>query len=336
MDLTEVLFSLSEACGVSGDERESGECAARWLRPLVDSVKFDTLGNVVGFRACGRAGAKTVLLDAHLDEVGLMVTGNDGCLLKFSLCVGGVDARMLPGLRVKVLTEEGIHGVITCPQEEQGKAAVPEQLRIDCGLTEEQAKAVPVGTRVAYGTRPWERGNRVFGKSMDDRACFGAILRAMELTRDEKLPVNVVVLGSVQEETGGVGAMAGTFGLRPDAALVVDVTFGDSPDSPKDHSKPLGSGNAIGFSPVLDRKMTLFLRKLASENGLAHTSEIMEGSTGTNSMHTQIAGDGVPSVLISLPQRYMHTPVECVDLGDVEALAQLIALFLRNYEEVAS
>ncbi len=336
MDLTKVLFSLSEACGVSGDERESAECASFWLSPLVDSVKTDILGNVVGYRNCGREGAKTVLLDAHLDEVGLMITGNDGNLLKFALCVGGVDERMLPGLQVKVLTEDRFSGVITCPKGSDGKAATVDQLRIDCGLTEEQAKEIPVGTRVAYGTKPWKNGNRVFGKSMDDRACFAAILRALELIKEDELPVNVAVLGSVQEETGGVGALVGTFGVRPDAALVVDVTFGDSPDSPKNHSKALGSGNAIGFSPVLDRKLTHFLRKLAVENQVPYTSEIMEGSTGTNSMHTQIAGDGVPSVLISLPQRYMHTPVECVDLADIEAIAQLIALFLRNYQEVAS
>lgn len=336
MDFTKVLFSLSEACGISGDERESAECAARWLLPLVDEVKTDVLGNVVGYRKCGREGAKTLLLDAHLDEVGLMVTGNDGGLLKFALCVGGVDERMLPGLRVKVLAKEPFYGVISCPEGEAGKSISAEQLRIDCGFSEEQAGEIPVGTRVAYGTKPYRNGNRVFGKSMDDRACFAAILRALELTKDEDLPANVAVLGSVQEETGGFGALVGTFGVKPDAALVVDVTFGDSPDSPKNHSKALGSGNAIGFSPVLDRKLTHFLRKLAVEHNIPYTSEIMEGSTGTNSMHTQIAGDGVPSVLISLPQRYMHTPVECVDLRDVEAIAQLIALFLRNYQEVAS
>lgn len=336
MDITEVLFALSRACGVSGDERGSSETALELLAPLVDEVHVDVLGSVIGIRKSKRSNAGTVLLDAHIDEVGLMITGNEGGLLRFAACVGGVDMRLLPGLTVKVLTPEPLMGVIhVAPSEEPVEQTVsPEQLRIDCGITEEAAKTIPVGTRVAYATEPWKFGNRVFGKAMDDRACFAALLRAMELIKEDELDVNVAVLGSVREEKGGIGAKAGTFGIRPKLAVVTDVTFGDSPDSPKAHSAPLGSGSAIGYSPVLDRRYTKRLKALAEEHGFPYTQEIMEGGTGTNSMETQIAGGGVPSVLISMPLRYMHTSVECVDLRDAEALAQLIAAFLRTFEEV--
>ena len=188
-----------------------------------------------------------------------------------------------------------------------------------------------MGTRIAYATEPWTVGSHFFGKSLDNRSCYLSLLRAMELTKDEALPVNVAVLGSVQEEQGGLGALTGAYAIHPDVALVADVTFGDSPDSPKGF--PLGSGAAIGYSPVLDRDDTRRLQQLAEREKILYVREVMSGSTGTNSMHTQIAGDGVPSVLLSLPLRYMHTPVEEIDLRDVEAVAQLIAAFLRSFGE---
>lgn len=337
MDMGSVLMELSAACGVCGDEAEAVETAAKYLAPLVDTVRISPTGNLVGIRKCGRARARTVLLDAHLDEVGLLVTGQEDGLLKISGGVGGVDSRLLPGLVVKVLTEPAISGVVSVPEkpEDTQKPFELDDLRIDCGLSRKAAAQVPVGTRVAYGTQPWRAGmDRICGKSLDNRACFTALLRALELTQGERLPVHVAVLGSVQEERGGLGALTGAFDLEPDVALVVDVTFGDSPDTLKERGLPLGSGAAIGYSPVLDRDGTRRLRRLAEQAGISHTLEVMERGTGTNSMHTQIAGKGVPSLLISLPLRYMHTPAEEISLRDVEAVARLTAEFLRNCREV--
>lgn len=337
--IRKALRDLSLAQGVTGDEGSAALVAEKFLRPLVDETHMDALGNLYGIRRSKDPQAKTVLLDAHMDEVGMMVTGQEDGLLKFNTCVGGVDHRLLPNLAVKVLTDPVLEGVITCPlslgqtKEEQGKPFELEDLMIDCGLSEEEAKKIPVGTRVCYGTEPWFVGNRFFGKSTDDRACFVALLYAMELLKDVELPVNVVVLGSVQEEETGLGALAGTFRMEPDVAFVTDVTFGDSPDSPKDHSVPLGGGCAIGYSPMLDRYYTAFLQELAIKHQIPYAQEVMEGSTGTNSMHTQIAGIGVPSVLVSLPQRYMHTPVESVDLGDIMALGKLVSVFLTDFKE---
>lgn len=339
MDLKEALFALSRAQGVTGDELGAAKVAEGFLRPLVDETFIDHVGNLYGIRRSKKPGAKTILLDAHMDEVGLMVTGADGETLKFAACVGGVDPRLLPGLPVKVLTEPPVDGVISCPlaltqsREEQKKPFELQDLCIDCGFEKGQAENIMPGTRVAYGTEPWAFGDRVFGKSMDDRACFVALLYAMELVKEQELDVNVIVLGSVQEEQGGLGALTGTFRMEPDVALVTDVTFGQSPDSPKDHSVPMGGGAAIGYSPMLDRHYTALLQKLALRYQIPYVQEVMERSTGTNSMHTQIAGMGVPSVLVSLPQRYMHTPVEQISLADVQAVGRLAAAFITDFEE---
>lgn len=333
MELSKVLSALSRANGVSGQEDGAVNAAKSFLTPLVDETRVTPLGNLIGVRHSKNPGAKTVLLDAHLDQVGLVVTGQKDGLLTFTGGVGGVDDRMLPGLQVMVLTEPVQYGVISCGEAgmEENKPIPRKDLRIDCGITAEEAEKIPVGTRIAYATEPWTVGSRFFGKSLDNRSCYLSLLRAMELTKDEELPVNVAVLGSVQEEQGGLGALTGAYEIHPDVALVADVTFGDSPDSPKGF--PLGSGAAIGYSPVLDRDYTCKLQQLAERQKIPYVREVMSGSTGTNSMHTQIAGDGVPSVLLSLPLRYMHTPVEEIDLKDVEAVAQLIAAFLRSFGE---
>lgn len=333
MDTAKTLMALSAACGVSGAERPAVETAKKFLEPLVDSVEITSMGNLLGVRKSPCKGAKTLLLDAHLDEVGLLISGREGAHLKLTDGVGGVDSRLLPGLTVKVLTEPPLLGVVTVPAKpkERTEPFSLSEMRIDCGISEEVE--IPVGTPVAYGTVSFQAGNRIFGKSLDNRACFTALLRAMELLQNEELPVNVAVLGSVQEECGGLGAETGTFFLKPDAALVVDVTFGDSPDTPKDHCMALGSGAAIGYSPVLDRAMTKKLKRLAEKHQIPYTQEVMEKSTGTNSMHTQIAGTGVPSALISMPLRYMHTPVEEISLPDLEAMARLVAEFIKSFGE---
>ncbi len=328
-------MELSRANGVSGNEREAVLTAQKLLTPLVQKTEIDALGNLVGIRLSRRKNAKTVLLDAHLDQVGLMVTGQKEGALTISGSVGGVDTRMLPGRLVMVLTNPPRYGVISYEKKETGRdRPIPiDDLRIDCGLTQQQASEILPGTRVAYGTEPWQMGDRIFGKSLDNRACFTALLRALELTKEEELPINVVVLGSVQEECGGAGALTAAFRLQPDAALVTDVTFGDSPDSPKERTFPLGSGVAVGFSPVLDHGLSKRLCEIAQREQILHSREIMENGTGTNSMQTQIAGEGIPSALISVPVRYMHTPIEVVDQRDIEAAARLAAAFLKAEQE---
>ena len=326
MDLKQSLFALSSAIGPSGMERPAAETAEKLLSPLVDQTSIDSAGNLVGLRRCGKENAKRVLLDAHIDEVSLVVTGQKEGYLTFS-CLG-IDARLLPASTVTVLAEPPMPGVITClppdtlTAEEREKPFGVDKLYIDCGLTEEQAKTVLPGTRVAYDTQPLAlAGDTVSGKSLDNRACFLVLLRAMELLQGKALPVDVVVLGSVQEETGGLGAKTGAFSQMPDWALVVDVTFAHQPDAPRSATVPLGGGPAIGVGPHLHRSITDKLRALAPEA----TLEILEGGTGTNVSAFQIAREGIPTGLISLPERYMHTPVEAVRLGDLESSAKLIA-----------
>ena len=333
MDLQQSLFALSRAVGPSGIEGPAVQTARELLAPLVDETAVDAMGNLTGLRR-GSGTGRRILLDAHLDEVSLVVTGQKEGYLSFA-CLG-IDARLLPALTVSVLTQPPMPGVITClpphvlTAEEREQPFDVEKLYIDCGLTEEQAKAVPIGTRVAYDTEPvMLRNGAVSGKSLDNRAGFAVLLRTMELLRDKPLPVDVVVLGSVQEEFSGLGARTGAFAQMPDAALVVDVTFASQPDAPKSGTFALGSGPAIGVGPELHRRISDKLRALAPEASV----EVLPGSTGTNATEMQTAREGIPTGLVSLPQRYMHTPVEVVRLDDIDACTRLIADWILSLGE---
>lgn len=336
----ELFTSLSRLCAVagpSGHTKAVAGAAAELLRPLVDEVELDRLNNVLGVRRCGREGAKKVLLDAHLDEIGFVVTGYDEGFLRFST-LGGVDSRMLPGRELLLMTEPAGFGVVAVKPPhvlsagEREQALSIDDLRIDVGLSQEEAeKAYPIGTPAVYRegcTRL--QGSRVTGKALDDRSCFCVLLRTLELLQKEALDVDLYVLGSNLEETGGEGAMVTAFRVNPDCAVAVDVTFATQPDVSKDKGFPLGSGPVIGVGPNMARWMTERIQQKAKEQDISCGLEVLSGNSGTNGWEIQTAREGIATQVLSVPLRYMHTPMEVMDLKDMEQTAQLLAAFLRN------
>ncbi len=338
MDLKEALIALSGANGPTGNEAGAAEAARALIEPYVSSVTTDQIGNLFAIRACGRFGAPRVLLDAHLDEVCLYVSGAEDGFLTF-VNGGGIDARILPDTEVNILCDPPLRGVITCiPQDgEEGKTIAQDKLAIDACLTHEQAAAIPVGTPVVWATEPkMLSGDHVCGKALDDRAGFAVLLRAMEILQGETIGCDVVVLGSVGEERGMLGAKTGAFSMMPHAAVVVDVTFAAQPDCDPDGTFELGCGPIIGICPLLNQGLTGKLRTICEEKNLPHRIEIMTGDPGTNAAATQISREGVPTVMVSVPLRYMHTPREVVRVSDIEQSAQLIAQFLREFGQEAA
>ena len=331
---------LEELCGCtapSGFEAPAAAAAARLLEPLVDEVKTDRMGNVIGVRRCGRPDAKKLLLDAHLDEIGLLVTGVEEGFLRFR-SIGGVDPRMLPGRELWILTQPPLPGVVACqpPHLHDGDAenkSIPiADLRIDVGLSQEQAEArIPVGTPVVYRGSCFALGqDQMCGKAMDDRSCFAVLMRAMELLSDKELDVDVYVLGSTREEVSGVGATVGTWSVQPDCCVAVDVTHGSTPDGPSDKTFKLGGGPAIGVGPNMTRWMTKRILGKARERNSPYQQEVMSGHTGTNGWEMQISREGVATSVLSLPLKYMHTPIETLSLSDLEQTAQLLAAFTED------
>lgn len=327
---------LERLCAIgapSGFERPAALAAAELLEPLMDEVWTDRLGSVVGVRRCGEPGAKKLLLDAHLDEVGLTVTGIEDGFLRFQGI--GVDARMLPDREVTVLTDPPMPGVVAClpphvlSAEDREKAPKMEELFIDVGLGQEEAeRRIPLGTPVVYKADFLRLGERqLCGKAMDDRACFEALLRTAELLRDRALDVDLYVMGSTCEEVGGMGARVVTQTLAPDYCVAVDVTHGRTPDGAKDETFVLGGGPVVGIGPNMARWMSRRLLDTAEREGIAVQKEIMERSSGTNGWNMQICNEGVATAVLSIPLKYMHTPVEVLERSDIEDTARLLAAF---------
>lgn len=332
-----LIRALSALNGPSGFETAAAERAAELLAPLSDEVHIDRLGNVLAVRRCGKDKAKKLLWDAHLDEIGLIVTGHDKGFLRFGE-IGGIDPRVLPDREVTLLTDPPVQGVITClpphlqSREDMEKAIPMEDLRIDAGLPPQRAeKEIPVGTPVVFRKQSFRMGrNCLCGNALDDRSCFAVLLRALELLKDRKLNVDLYLLGSVREEINGAGAIVGAYTVCPDYAVAVDVTHGVTSDSGREDAFPLGGGPAIGVGPNMNRALTERLKDAARRHDIPFGIEVMSGSSGTNGWDFQISREGVATAVLSLPLRYMHTPNEVISLADAEATAQLLAAFTEE------
>jgi len=339
MDLIQTLTRLSEIPGPAGHEEQAAALAKELLRPYMDEVSSDTLGNVIGIRTCGKPGAKRVLVEAHLDEIGFVVSGHKGAFLTLAP-IGTVDARCLPGTRLRVLTDPPRVGLVaSMPPHVLAKAAMEEvpaieDMALDFGLSEEEAKAIPLGTPVVYDAAAMAMGDGLFsGKALDNRASIAAVLLALEKLGAEHsspLQIDLLVLFSTQEELGLRGVEPGVFALEPDLAICLDVTFGHQPDTKPEQTVKFGGGPAIGAGPVLCRDLAQQLQNLAGAEGLPHQLEILPGATRTTADKAGISRAGIPTALISLPLRYMHSASELVNLADIEATANLLAAFLKR------
>jgi endoglucanase len=333
LELDSILFLLCAAPGVSGHESGAAETAAELLRQLCDSAETDALGNVVG--KIGDGETPPVLLEAHLDQIGFVITAIEAeGFARITPC-GGIDRRVLCGQEITLLGNEHVYGVIPADaphlkDENAGKALPADAILVDTGLSQKDAALkLPLGSRAVFRTPPARLGkHRVAAPALDNRAGVCALLRCMELLQGRAhVPVNVLL--AAQEETGGAGAAAAAFTAGAAEALVVDVSFAQGQGvSAPDAQGRLGGGAMVGFSPALDHRMSEQLCDLAERNSIAFTREIMGGRSGTDADRIQTAGRGVPCALLSIPLRNMHTPVEIVDLRDIEATAQLLAAYI--------
>lgn len=334
--MKELLRALCAPAGVSGDESAAAQAAAERLRPLGE-VSFTPLGGVVCSTCGGKANAPLILLTAHLDEIGLMVTRvtKEG-FVKTAAC-GGADRRSLAGARVTVHTDSGpIPGVVgSVPPHlaDETNKGYPkaEDLWIDLGLSgEEAARLVRPGDRISFGGAFRELlGDRVSSKALDNRAGCAAVIRAAELLNSfagARLAAALVT----QEETGSAGAAAEAFSLSPTRAYVVDVSMGETPGDKPEVCGKMGGGPMIGISPFLSRALSRSLAETAAQESIPWQTEVMTGRTGTDADHIAPAAGGIPTALLSIPLRYMHTPVEVVSLSDVENTARLIAAHVRR------
>ncbi len=331
MNTEKLLYKLTNTVGVSGAEENVTALLCEMLKPYGE-VSVDGMNNVF----CTFGEGYHFLLDAHLDEIGLIVKSiSDDGFLKVDKC-GGIDARMLLGYEVDVWGKERLFGVIsTLPphllNDDDNKPPKFEDVSIDIGMTKKEAEAlVSPGDRVTF-RRNFTKllGNQLSSSVLDDRSGVASIILALDMLKS--IDAKVTVMFSSQEEVGTRGASVGPYAKNVDEAIAVDVSFGWTPFCKKSDCGEIGKGPMIGFSPILDKKMSNALVSVAEKNGIPYQKEIIGGGhTGTNADTITVSESGIKTALISIPEKYMHSPIEVVDITDVENTARLIAEYVKE------
>ena len=332
--LFSLLAELSALPGASGHEHVVARRVGELLAPSCPSVKYDALGNCIALRpGSGPEPRPRVMIAAHMDEIGLMVTRvEEGGFLRFA-AIGGVDPRALVAQEVVVHADVPLAGYVgvkpphLLTARERERSIPIEEMFIDVGLPEEEARRrVPPGTIVTV-RRDLTRlmGTRAAGKALDNRASVAALVETMRQLAGLHHVADVYAVATVQEEVGLRGAMVSTYAVVPDMAVAVDVGFGAAPGLPEDRVLRLGHGPAIGFGPNIHPRMFEGLVRAAQDHRVPHQIEPLPGSSGTDAWAMQVVGSGIPTAVVSIPLRYMHTSVEVVDLEDIRQTARLLA-----------
>lgn len=338
----ELLKRLSEVAGVPGREEAVRQIVLQELKTLTDETKSDILGNVIALKK-GRGGPK-VMLAAHMDEIGFLVSHVDEKtgFLKIDP-MGGFDPRVLLARRVVVHTDSGdLVGTIgskpvhLLSEEERKQPLEIKDLFIDLGLPSEKVKKrVQVGDFVTLRQDFVEMGELVSGKALDDRVGVYVMIEAVRRVKRHK--ADIYAVATTQEEVGVRGARVSSYGISPDIGIALDVTVaGDVPGAQEtEHVTKLGKGVAIKIKDSLsisNPKLVRRFRQIAERRKIPYQLEILPRG-GTDAGAMQLTREGVAAVTISIPTRYLHSVVECAHKRDIEAAIKLLAAFLEEASE---
>jgi endoglucanase len=338
----EVLEKLCNACGVAGREEEVRSLMRKLLKPCVDEVKEDKLGNVIGIKE-GVKTAPKVMLAGHMDEIGLLVkTISKEGYLQFAK-IGGIDDRVLLAQKVMVYTEKGpLHGIIGSKpphiqKEDERKKVIPyDELFIDIGAaSQEEVKkmGVRIGDSVEFDVK-FTAINKdiVIGKALDDRVGCAAMIEVLK--RLQKTECTIYAVGTVQEEVGCRGATTSAFGIYPDVGLALDVTVAGDIPGVKEVEAPtkLKKGPSLLIADAMHishPKVLRLLTEVAEENKIPYQLEAGLAG-GTDAGRISLAREGVPSCSICIPTRYIHSPTSLLSLTDVENTVKLTVAAIKK------
>ncbi|MEN6530085.1 MAG: M20/M25/M40 family metallo-hydrolase [Anaerolineaceae bacterium] len=335
------LHSLLSAPGLSGFEEPVRKQIEDEWRPLTDELTTSPLGSLHGLR---RAYASTprpsVMVAAHMDAIGLMVKEIQGTFLKVSK-IGGIDPRVLPGQPVLVHGRKEIPGIVQMIPDRllnSSAAGSPPNLSrlfVDTGLPEKELQQqVQPGDLVSFASTPMHHeGGYISGHSLDNRASVAAITVCLQELKRYQLEWNLWCVATVMEEEFLQGALTSAFALKPEIGIAVDVTFAEEPGLKTYTTFPLGKGPTIGTGanvhPALQRKF----KQIAEEIDLPYAVETMPRGSGTDGMAIQITAAGIPTMVLGIPIRYMHTPYELTSMADIRRVGRLLARFITSLEE---
>lgn len=342
MDVLAHLKSLVAASGLSGHELPVRDVIREAWAPLTDEIGGDNLGSLWATkRGAGKAPHKRIMLSAHMDAIGLMVTRvREGFLWVTE--IGGVDPRVMPGQPVLVHGRETIPGVVASipphllSPADREKAVRLQDLMIDVGLPADRVAAlVRVGDLASFGQQPFEmqNGDWLVAKSLDNRASVAAVTVCLDALQGRPHSWDVAAVATAQEEETFGGAYSSAFGIAPHLAIAIDVTFASGPGLPEHKTFSLGDGPACGWGPNLSPKLHRMVMDIAARNEIPCRLEVMPMHSGTDAYAIQVSREGIPTALISIPLKHMHTPVEVVSIKDVTRAGRLMAEFIVGLDD---
>ena len=331
-----LIKKLVETTSPSGYESQIRAVVRQEVEPYADEVRVDALGNLIVRKGQRAPDGLKIMLAAHIDEIGVIVTHVDAEGFVRFTTLGGVRPHTCVGGRVRFLN--GLSGVIYMePPDDLTKLPTFDQLYIDLGLTSNQNAPVKVGDVAAFDRPFLDLGDRIVAKSLDDR--IGAVVLIEALRQLKQTPHELYFVFSVQEEVGVRGATTAAFGVDPDLGLAVDVTgTGDTPRRSKVRMQvSLGKGPAIKVRDggmLADPRVIDWMVRTAEAQGLPYQLEILEGGS-TDARAMQLTRAGVPAGCLSIPSRYIHSPSEMVDYNDVQQAVQLMLALISQPVELA-
>ena len=331
--MKEILKKLCIDKGVSGGETEMFDVIKELVGDFAE-VSADGMGDILVTMGDNNS-KKHIMLDAHVDRIGLVVTYiNENGFIKAEP-VGGIDLRTLQSSAVKVLGKENILGVIcTMPPHlsKNDDELSKDKIWIDTGLSaDEVKKLVSLGDKIIVCSEFRELlNNQVAVSALDNRAGCAVLVKCAELLKDKNLPCRLSLVFSVQEETSELGAGISAYSLEPDEAVVVDVGFAKQDGVPDEKSGKIGCGAIISISPVLSKKVTDKIKDIAKRLDMECDYEVCGGSTGTNADKISSSRGGIMTGCISIPEKNMHTQVEVVSLDDMEKIAELLSIYVQE------
>lgn len=342
MDTRAHLAALSTATGLSGYEQAVRDLVRTAWEPLVDEIRSDALGNLIAVKRGTQTDGprRALMLAAHSDEIGLMVTGTKEGFVRFTT-VGGIDLRTIVGQEVVVHGRRELPGIIaTRPPhvlsaEDRSKAIPIKDLYVDVGMTADEIDDwVRVGDLISMRVPFTElSGSFVAGKAFDDRTGVAALSVCLETLQSLAHRWDVYLVATSQEEVGLRGALVSAYGLAPDIAIAIDVTFGAQQGVSERQSVKMDGGPAIGLGQNIHPAVLAGLKKVAAAYELKNQIEVIPGASGTDGWAVQVSRDGIPTGLVSIPLRYMHTVVETVSIADVERTGKLLAWYAADLRE---
>ena len=338
------LKRLVDSPSPSGFEKNAQNAVSNIVTPYIDEISEDINGNLICKRfANNKEKSKTILLVAHIDEIGMMVTYIEPSgFIRFTK-IGGVDVQLLIGRNVNILHNDNvIKGVIGALPIHMKKGTPKTDIDfpdmwIDIGVSnkEEALTLVQVGDAIILDAATHTlSGSTVTSRACDDKAGVTVLIQTLKMLSNKTIPNDIVVVTTIQEEVGMRGAMTVGYNIQPDVCIVVDVTHAtDYPTVQKSKYGEIGLGNGVVIPVGSDLSTTVQrqLMEIAKNKGIPSQYSALSGASGTDAHAIQVSRGGCVTGLLCIPCRYMHTPVECISIKDVDYAAELLAAFCEKW-----